>query len=83
MSDRPKDDSTPSSAGGGWRTTGPPNEPPAEPPAPDPEPVTPPADNPWRSVERRDTASWQRVTEREKQPEPEAAAEPEVRPEAA
>ncbi len=84
MSDRPKDDSTPSDAGGGWRTTGPSDEPPVEPTAPDPEPTTPPSDSLWRPVERRDTASWQRVSERDQQEEPaEPAPAPEVSAEAA
>jgi membrane peptidoglycan carboxypeptidase len=80
MSDRPIDESTP--AGGGWRTTGPSSEPPAEPAPPDPEPAQSSSEL-WRTVGTRDTASWQRVSEREQQPEPEAVAEAEPRPEAA
>ena len=70
MSDRPQDDSTPGGAGnGGWRSSSS-NEPsPAESPAPVPQ--EPAGDSPWKKVEKRDTASWQRVSEREKAPEPE------------
>ena len=75
MSDRPHDDSAPGSASNsGWRSSsaGDPSQ--AEPPAPQPE--TPAADSPWKTVEKRDSASWQRVTEREKTAEPAEEAEP-------
>lgn len=75
MSDRPQDDLTPGSASsGGWRSSSS-----GEPEPPTPEPEQPAGDSPWKKVEQRDTASWQRVTEREKPAETSepAPAEPE------
>lgn len=75
MSDRPQDDSAPGSANSsGWRSSSD-NEPaPAEFSTPQPEPAA--GDSPWTRVEKRDSASWQRVSEREKSAEPAEAPPP-------
>lgn len=68
MSDRPQDDSAPGSANSsGWRSTSADEPPAAEPTA---APKEPAAGSPWRTVNKRDTASWQRVSEREEAEEP-------------